>query len=271
MDDPITQAQKIETIKNYAGEDRIISSFDMVKIVENTGLETAFMSGFPQLDRLIEGFEGGELVIVSGKTGCGKTLMAQSLTKNLCKQRLYPLWFSYEMTARQFLNRFHKVPLFYMPMTLKERALDWIDSKIYEARVKHGIKAVFIDHLHFLIDLAISQNASLRIGQIVRTIKKIALKHEIVIFLLCHVAKTYDAVPSIDSLRDSSLIAAESDIVLVIWRIEDNEKKGEYNISGLSVEKSRRTGTWKKKIKLVKQDDVLWEVEKREEKKEWMD
>lgn len=131
MLDPIAQAKKIEEIKNYDGEDRIISSFDMVKIVETGSTDVTFMSGLPQLDRLIEGFEGGELVVISGKTGCGKTLMAQTLTKNLCKQRLYPLWFSYEMTARQFLNRFHKVPLFYMPMVLKERALDWIDSKVY--------------------------------------------------------------------------------------------------------------------------------------------
>lgn len=268
MIDPQEQAEKLEAIRNYDGEDKIISSFDMSKMLENKVPETAFMSGLPQLDHLIEGFEGGELVIISGKTGSGKTLLAQTLTKNLCKQRLHPLWFSYEMTPRQFLNRFKKVPLFYMPSLLKERALDWIDSKIYEARVKHGVKAVFIDHLHFLIDLAISQNASLRIGQIVRTLKKMALKHEIVIFLLCHVTKTYDSAPSIDNLRDSSLIAAESDMVLVVWRIEDNEKKQEFNMSGLSVEKARRTGAWKKKVKLIKQDDVLWEVAK-EEKKEW--
>lgn len=130
--------------------------------------------------------------------------------------------------------------------------------------MKFDIKAVFIDHLHFLIDLAVTQNASLRIGQIVRTLKKIALKYDIVIFLLCHITKTQEVIPSIEHLRDSSLIAAESDIVLIIWRIEDNEKKEEFNLSGISIEKSRRTGAWKKKVKLIKQNGLLYEVIKGE-------
>lgn len=263
MIDPVlSKAEQIKQIQEYAGEDEIISSLEMNEIVKQKGSDINFLSGLPHLDVLIEGFEGGELVVISGKTGSGKTLLAQTITKHLCKQRLYPLWFSYEMTSRQFLNRFAKIPLFYMPKLLKERALDWLDKKIYEARVKFDVKAVFIDHLHFLIDLAITQNASLRIGQIVRTLKKIALKHEVVIFLLCHVTKTYEVAPTIDNIRDSSLIAAESDIVLVIWRMEDNEIKNEYNLSGLLIEKSRRTGAWKKKIHLIKQDDALWETVK---------
>ena len=263
MIDPVlSKAEQIKKVQEYEGEDKIVSSLEVWEKVKNQTSAVGFMSGLPQLDKLIDGFEGGEVISISGKTGSGKTLLAQTFTQNLCKQRLYPLWFSYEMTARQFLSRFQKVPMFYMPQVLKEQALTWIDERIYEARVKFGIKAVFIDHLHFLIDLAISQNASLRIGQIVRNLKKIALKHEIVIFLLCHVAKTYDITPSIDTIRDSSLIASESDIVLIIWRMEDNEEKSEYNLSGLSIEKSRRTGAWKKKIRLIKQESLLYEVMK---------
>ena len=268
MNNPaLDKAEQIRQIQEYDGEDKIVSSFQMQELVDKEkGNQIGFCSAIPSLDKLLDGFQGGELVTISGKTGAGKTLFAQTLTSYFAKQRVQTLWFSYEMTALQFFSRFPKLPLFYLPLSLKERALHWIESKILEARVKEGVKAVFIDHLHFLIDLAVTQNPSLQIGQIVRKLKKMALQHNIVIFLLCHIEKIKSDIPTIDDIRDSAFIPAESDIVLIVWRIEDNENKDIINQSGISVEKSRRTGAWKKKIKLIKQNGLLYEVEKREDK-----
>jgi len=238
-------------------EDDVISSYEVRDAIAREPDKKGFFCGVPQLDEIIEGFETGELVVIAGRTGMGKTLLAQTITDQLFKGQINSLWFSYEMTNRQFLSRFDNLPLFYMPRILKERALEWIEKKIIEAKENFNCQAVFIDHLHFLIDMAVSQNASLRIGQIVRSLKTLALKHDIVIFLLCHTTKSQDKVPSIEILRDSSLIGAEADLVLMVWRIEDDLKKGEMNLSGVIVEKARRTGAWKKKIKLIKRNGLL--------------
>lgn len=247
-------------IEEYAGEDRVISSFEIRDRLKKDQGRVGFCVGIPKIDELVEGFQGGELVIITGKTGQGKSLFAQSLTALFSKMRVWSLWFSYEMTNRQFIERFPNLPLFYMPQTLVGNALNWIEQRIVEGIAKYGVKAVFVDHLHFLIDLAQKQNPSLQIGQIVRTLKLIALKYEIVIFLLCHVEKTKNDVPSINEIRDSGMIPAESDMVFVVWRIPDDEKKSEFNLSGVLIDKSRRTGAWRKKVKLIKEDGLLTQL-----------
>lgn len=242
---------------NFERDDEIISSFEMRdQIAQRADKGVGFFCGIPRLDELLEGFVGGELVTISGKTGCGKTLLAQTITSFCSQRQLNTLWFSYELMPREFLKRFEFLPLFYMPKKIKDNALEWIEQKIVEAKSKHNIYAVFIDHLHFLVDLAQQQNSSLQIGQIVRKLKRMALEYEVVIFLLCHTEKIKAPIPTIDEIRDSSLIPAESDTVLIVWRDEDDD-----TISGVSVEKARRTGAWKKKTKLIKCNGLLVQKE----------
>ena len=86
------------------------------------------------------------------------------------------MWFSYEVRQDNFLKTFgDKLPLFYMPARLTENSVDWITRKIHEAKLKFEIKAVFVDHLHYLIDMN-RRNVSVEIGAVMRSLKKLALK-----------------------------------------------------------------------------------------------
>lgn len=244
----------------YDGEDAIITSFDLdQELKSNGGYENIFKvtSEFAGLEELLQGFESGELISVSGPRKSGKTLLMQTLTYHFQKSEAFPLWFQFENTPIQFLRAFEKqgLPFFTLPRKLRIHALDWMEERIYESMLKHRTKVVIIDHLHFLFDLARNRNASLEIGQVIRKLKKFCIDYNIIVFLMCHMRKTkLSQEPSDDDIRDSSFVSQESDVGLLIWR------EGDSNYARLKVAFSRRTGVLDQKIKLEKKDNLLVEI-----------
>lgn len=253
---------KSKKLADYQGDDRVISAYEMSVIISQMAKPAYHVnSNFPTLDYLIEGFEGGELISISGQTKNGKTLFAQSLSVQFAKQKEPPLWFSYEVPARQFLTKFPEIPNIFMPNKLKAYALDWVEERIMESFVKFHTRIVFIDHLHFLFDMAKAKNTSLEIGTVIRKLKGLCIENEFVIFLLCHTKKGKDENLSYDSIRDSSLVAQESDSVILIRRTPKiNEDSAECR-----VEFHRRTGVMEKGFRMIKKNGLLYEWEEKED------
>jgi archaellum biogenesis ATPase FlaH len=251
------QETERESLRHYSGEDRVISSHEM-KLQLDSKPEAAFRvkSLIPSLDHNIEDFRDGELITISGPTKNGKTLLAQTLTVNFEKQGQPSLWFTYEVPARQFLSQYPVLPTIYMPAKLKVHALDWLEDRIIESFEKYHTRIVFIDHLHYLVDMARMKSPSLEIGTVVRRLKGIAVNNELVVFLLCHTTKgKQDGTLSYESIRDSSFVSQESDSVLMIKRTQED---GE-NTARLRIEFHRRTGVLEKVVGLTKTDGLLRE------------
>src|SRR3972149_9908568 len=132
------QKQQSKNLAEYDGEDQVLSSQEIaLRLKEQPEFLLDVKSNIPSLDAAVDGFREGELVVISGPTKQGKTLLAQSLTVAFHKQQYYPLWFSFEVPYRQFLNQFHVVPLIYMPATLKPHALDWFKDRVHESFEKY--------------------------------------------------------------------------------------------------------------------------------------
>src|SRR5260221_12811608 len=89
-------------------EDRIISSLENNKELENAAKQKFHESKLPFLDRLIGGFAAGDFIVLGGNTGAGKTTFLQTITRNFAKQNIGCLWFSVELSYREFLGRFGK-------------------------------------------------------------------------------------------------------------------------------------------------------------------
>jgi len=239
----------------YEGEDRVLSSHDMAQALREEDKPILIKSGIPTLDNYIGGFEGGELTVISGLTGNGKTLFAQTLTQDFDKQGFKSLWFSYEVMPANFLRAFGEdLPLFYMPSRLIENSLTWINTRIHEAKLKYEVKAVFVDHLHFIVTMN-RGNVSVEIGAVMRAIKKIALKFNIAFFLIAHTMKCKpDTELGIGDTRDSSFIEQEADNVFYIWRTKKERQ------AILKIAKNRRNGVFDKKITLFKVGHFLEEL-----------
>lgn len=234
-----------ERLLNYDGEDRVISSYEMEDLLrqDNRGI-IQIRSGYSVIDRALEGgFQTGELIAVSGPTKSGKTLFCQSLTQKFYEQNQIPCWFSYELHVRNFIKCFPTLPLFTMPTKLKSADMKWLEERIMESLAKHHTRIVFIDHLHYLFDLARTRNPSIEIGTVIRRLKTMSIEHDLVIFLLCHTSKgsgkeATEKRLSYENIRDSSFVSQESDTVFMIQRVpQDGPSRAE-----LRIEFHRRTG-----------------------------
>jgi len=211
-----------EEMANYKGEDEVVS-FEDYKKTHIEFVKQGFSSGMPSLDRLIDKFHEGDLVTITASTGQGKTSWCQYLTVNFANSQKKSLWFSYEVPVMNFLLKFgEQLPEGYVPNLLTERSLVWIERKIVEAIVKFKVSVVFVDHLHYLFNLRETRNVSLEIGEIMRTLKIIAKKYSVTIFIVAHTGKIEDgrSAVGLNNIRDSSFVGQESDYVFALWRIK---------------------------------------------------
>jgi replicative DNA helicase len=250
-----------EDLAVYDGDDRVVKSYEAVRLIEETGgSEFKVWAGpmFPSVDLAMDGFQGGELITISGSTKNGKTLMAQSLTMAFAEQKKPPLWFTFEVTPSQFFKRFPSIPRITIPLRLRHHDMNWIEDRIVESLLKYGTRIAFIDHLHYLVDMAGSRNISIDIGMVIRRLKGICVERDMVIFLLCHTTKD-NARLSYSSIRDSSFVSQESDSVIMVSR----DPAYNENAAVMTVEFHRRTGVMRRGIALMKVGEMLEEDPRR--------
>lgn len=248
-----------------------IDVFSYAELIEKLKKEpkTPMMStGTSELDEILSGgFEEGRLYILSAPTKNGKTVMAQTFMYNMALKGNASMIFSYEMGWQEIVSKFQEmdavtgnkntnIPLF-MPMELHrgggELQYQWLYEAMARAKEEKNIKLVVIDHLHFLLPLKDFNNTSFLIGGIVREIKRMSVALKLPIILIAHIAKIKDdKKPDISDIRDSSFIAQEADVVMMMYRVkndldkkhvrDDSTEDSYSNKAILSVEADRKRG-----------------------------
>lgn len=247
-----------DELRSYKGKDRVVSSAEIAQELSKREVPLfSVKTKYATLDRITENVEEGELVVITGPTGQGKTTLAFNITRTLSEQSVPSLWFSYEMSYSQLLRKMttDNVFEFFMPKEMVTNHLDFIERRIMEAKIKYDCKVIFIDHLSMLysLDKFAMKNVALELGDIVAKIKNMCLKHGVIIFLLAH-TKKIDAGQEIflEDLRDSGMIANLADIVLTVQRVPNDWQPGDRRIgqieehdtrTRIKVEKNRRAGT----------------------------
>lgn len=262
--------------------DKIITFTDKRKLLEAelTGHPWYIKTGFPILDVVLEKITPGKTFIVSGPTSEGKTTFCQSITQNIVNQGDNVLWFPLEGDINDFLDRLKGVTIQgVIPETFVTNNIDWLEAKIKEAKEHYDVKAVFVDHLHYLFDMSLAVgNTSLNLGSIARRICRIAKKYSIVFFLVAHSNDRSDSKgnfvpPRKEDVRDSKMLCREVDNVIMIWRKRDKNKSDIYQEVLLdegivSLCKHRRTGKLKSfSVKLTL--DLLFEESSYEDVNIW--
>lgn len=230
------ELNKIEIrLENYSGEDKMISSHEMKEIIDSLPIPEVIETGIPTLDKVLNGVEAGELIVISGNTGSGKTTLMISITKNMVAKGIKSSWFTLENSPRNFIKAISKngdLPLFYLPTRNTENHITWLMERIIEGVIKYQTKIIFIDHLHQIFSIEkMKGNLSLEIADIVAQLKQLATEYGLVIFLVAHSTdnKMTSGDPTIRDIRDSGMISRIADSVIGIWRVRKAETQEELN------------------------------------------
>jgi replicative DNA helicase len=194
--------------------------------------------GYPVLDDALEGgVREGDLVIITGKSGEGKTTFAQNITINLFPNGL-STWFSYEVMINNLYAKFRQMaeakkmnikdlPIF-TPKRMASGNLNWIKEKITEGIKKYDSKFVFIDHIDFISPTNLKSNDQRRmiLKEICQELKTIAIDLKITVFLMAHVKKVQGREVEMQDIAESSGIYQLADFIFSVARIKTKENVG---------------------------------------------
>lgn len=217
---------------------------------------------FDVLDKVLVGMGKGDLVVLGGRPGMGKTSFAMNIAVNVAKSSKKKVAiFSLEMSAEQIVSRMLSCEALVDSNTMRTGKLspdDW--KRISEAAsvlsdtniliddstdsTPTSIKAklrriddlglIVIDYLQLMNADIRTDNRVLEIASITRSLKLIAKEFGIPIILCSQLARAAEdrqkKQPMLSDLRDSGAIEQDADIVLFLYRddyYKDDKKADE--------------------------------------------
>lgn len=246
----ITEAAEPKQPKHIrAVLERVIENMES----RNNGTESVVSTGFADIDlKLNGGMRRGNLLIVAGRPGMGKTAFATDLALNAAMENHPTLFMSMEMSDTELadrmlasasriplssvltgqldddgwtrisagLGRIHATPLFIDEqggLTLFD-----IASKARSIKRKHGLGLIVVDYLQ--LASGDGDNRNQEIERISRGLKALAKELEIPIVVLSQLSRKVEERtnkrPMLSDLRDSGAIEQDADVVMMCYRDE---------------------------------------------------
>ena len=214
-------------------------------------------SGFTRLDRMTNGWQKADLVIVAARPAMGKTAFVLSMARNLAVEFRKPVaFFSLEMSSIQLVMRLISNETELDAEKLKKgqlTAAEWeqlhaqidklsdapliIDDtpalSVFELRAKsrklmakHKLELIVVDYLQLMTAGTDSKgNREQEISMISRSLKSIAKELNVPVIALSQLSRAVetrggDKRPMLSDLRESGAIEQDADIVIFLYRPE---------------------------------------------------
>ena len=208
-------------------QDKVVTSKELSDELKNAPPQKFFESGNPFLDYAIGGFAEGDLIIVGGSPKAGKTTLLQTWTRQFALRKIPCLWFSVELSNREFLKRFGKdLPIFWLPRIMPINTTHvWIENKIIEAKKKHDIKIAFIDHIGIVTDEQMyrERNSVDILDARLFRLKRFAIQQKLCLVVVAPFVSTTlrkkKSEPSTGDFRGTAMMGYTADTLLAIDRL----------------------------------------------------
>ena len=225
------------------------------ELMSRKGKITGIGSGFNDLDRVTNGFQKSDLIIIAGRPAMGKTSFAINIAQYAAiRENRVVIVFSLEMSAEQLVMRMLCTEASVESQRIKEglvgseemaRLVDVMDpmskahlfiddsggvtvpeirSKCRRIKARFGLDMIVIDYMQ-LITAAGGRKSDSRMAEIsdmTRQLKLLARELEVPILLLSQLNRgpeqRQDHTPMISDLRESGSIEQDADMVILLYR-----------------------------------------------------
>ena len=249
----ITSFQKLSDFKK--SKDVALEVRDQIKEISKmkdgfTGVRT----GFTGIDRLTNGLQKGDLIILAARPSVGKTAFALNLAQNAAHLDKTPVAiFSLEMGAEQLVKRMLSAVGRIEGSKLRDGRLDsedelrlgkaidtlsknqiFIDdtpslkvieiaSKCRKLQREHGLGLIVVDYLQLIAGSDNSRESrQLEVSEISRSLKGLARELKVPVVALSQLSRAVeqrsDKRPIMSDLRESGAIEQDADIVAFLHR-----------------------------------------------------
>lgn len=233
--------------------------------------------GLPNLDDMIGGLEGGDIIVIGARPAVGKSALVTQITTNLAEQGKKIGFYNLEMSDKQMYERF-VASQSGLGLTRIRRAVKFLGdeekrfktanktlaglsnivistgakavSEIRSESRHMGFDVIVIDYLQLIkSDTFYRGNRVAEVGAISKAIKALAMELNIPIILLSQLNRASEGretrEPSMSDLRESGDIEQDASVIILLWNMseEDRSKKG------CKVEKNRQGETGKMELR----------------------
>ena len=225
----------------------------LVEMLED-GIDPGLPTGYHSLDALLGGLRPGNLIIIAGRPGMGKTSLATNMMTTQAESGSEAGMFSLEMSSHELAMRMlaakSKVPhqkikmgalgaeewkaiaaarasIATLPIVIEDSGgldIDKLAAKATELRNMHNLSVIYVDYIQ-LMSAGAGQRSGNRvqeISDITRGLKNLARELQIPIVALSQLSRKVeergDKRPKLADLRDSGSIEQDADAVVFVYR-----------------------------------------------------
>lgn len=236
-------------------------------------------TGFPDLDKILSGFQKSDLIVLACRPSLGKTSLALDIARNVALRKEVPVGvFSLEMSTEQLIDRLlaseahidlwklrngrlseDEFPRLRDALSRLSQAPLYIDDEattnILQIRAKarrlqaeRGLGLIIVDYLQLIQPRAAFDSMVMQITEISRSLKTLAKELNVPVLALSQLSRSVEQrhppVPRLSDLRDSGSIEQDADVVMFIYR-EDRYKTSsdKPNQAEILIEKHRNGPT----------------------------
>ncbi len=231
------------------------------EIHKSGGVVRGIPTGFYQLDRITNGLQKSDLIILAARPSVGKTSLAMNIVTNAAievnaKCAVFSLEMSKQQLAQRMLcsvanvdmtkalhgelnendwsklwkahNKLSNCKIFVDDSSLNRPSQ--ILSKCRKLKREKGIDLIMIDYLQLMTGDGKSDNRQTEVSEISRKMKILAKEINVPVILLSQMSRSVEKMgnrkPVLSDLRESGAIEQDADMVMFIHRPEEIQKEG---------------------------------------------
>jgi len=240
-------------------KDVLAESFDRLdELHKKAGGLRGVSTGFKSLDNTLAGMQNSNLLILAARPGLGKTAFALGIAQFLAVKEKLPVgFFSLEMSKEELVDRLLVAQADIDAWRLKTGRLSEDDftnlseamGQLYEAPLfiddtpalsilemrtkarrlmaEHGLRLLIVDYLQLMRSVRQLENRVQEVSEISMGLKNLARELKIPVLAVAQLSRAVEQRgkkrPQLADLRESGSIEQDADVVMFLWREDDDD------------------------------------------------